>query len=200
MRVCSWEDVSFSDAETLLDLCWDVEKLQHQLIIILSRQSTTKGEKQQTIELDMFTYAVQFCKKQQFSQEQLSAFFTILKSVHEMCISTPHDNLQDDFVYFRDLVLRHSVQRPPFSRSIFSMAQVKAITDYVLSTYFKHYKMYKFVFTQRLLLSLSLQYSGEPEEVEEEVRVEVEKEEVVVEGSPEENNGILIFNFMFMSF
>ena len=160
LRVCSWEDVSFSEAERLLELSADTEKLQAHLARLLPGG---RDEKQAAIELDLFSYAILFCKKQQFSQEQLSAFFSILKSVHAMCSSTPYDNLQETSLFFRDLLLRHSVQRPPFSCLLFSLPQVKAITDYVLATYFRHFKMYKFAFTERVQLSLSLQYSGEPE-------------------------------------
>lgn len=176
--MCSWEDVSFSDAEKLLELSADTKKLHNHLARLLSKEGREKGEKQAAIELDLFTYAVLFCKKNKFSQEQLSAFFSILKSVHCMCISTPYDNMQETFVYFRELLLRHCVQRPPFSTNLFSLSQVKAVTDYVLSTYFKHFKMYKFTFTERVQLSLSFQYSGEPEEEE------GEDEEVAGESAP----------------
>ena len=174
--VCSWEDVSFSDAEALLEACEDTERLQTLLVVLLTKNGARKGEKQAAIELDLFTYAILFCKKNRFSPEQLSAFFTMLKSIHLMCISTPYDNLQDTFVYFRELLLRHCVQRPPFSKNLYSLSEVKDITDYVLSTYFKHFKMYKFAFTERVQLSLSFQYSGEPEE-----EGEGEKEEEVAE-------------------
>ena len=163
VRVCSWEDISFSDAEQLLELSADVEQLQAALARCLAGGETCKGDKQSMIQLDLFTYAVLFCKKNGFSPEQLSAFFTILKSVHSMCIATAYDNLQDTFVYFRELLLRHSVQRPPFSVGLYSLAQVKAVTDYVLSTYFKHFKLYKYAFTKRVQLNLTFQYSGEPE-------------------------------------
>ena len=162
LRVCSWEDVSLREAEQLLELCSDTESLQTRLTERLVARETERTERQTLIELDLFTYAVLFCKKSDFSAEQLSVFFTILKSVHSMCISTPYDNLQETFVYFRDLLLRHSVQRPPFSISLYTLAHVKTITDYVLSTYFKHFKMYKYAFTKRLQLNLTLQYSDEP--------------------------------------
>ena len=157
VRVCSWQDVSLSEAELLLDACTDTERLQFQLA---GRLGAGEG-KRALIEQDLFTYAVLFCKKNDFSPEQLSAFFTILKSLHSMCISTPYDNIQDTFVYFRELVLCHSIHRPPFSTCLFSLAQVKAITDYVLSTYFKHFKLYKYAFTKRVQLNMILSYSGE---------------------------------------
>lgn len=176
VRICSWQDISFSDAEQLLDLSADAEQLQAHLASRLAGGRSGKADRQSMIELDMFTYAVLFCKKNGFSHEQLSAFFTVLKAVHSMCISTPYDNLQDTFVYFRDLLLRHSVQRPPFSVSLYSLAQVKAITDYVLSTYFKHFKLYKYAFTKRVGLNLTFQYSGEPEGEGEGERADGEEE------------------------
>lgn len=126
VRVCSWEDISFSESEQLLELCRDTECLQSQLASRLGVLAG-KSDKQPLIELDLFTYAVLFCKKNEFSPEQLSAFFTILKSVHSMCISRPYDNLQDTFVYFRELLLRHSVHRPPFSTSLYTLVQVNGV-------------------------------------------------------------------------
>lgn len=177
LRLCSWEDLSFSDAEQLLEISSDTENLQAQLSSRLGRGETGKSDKQALIELDLFTYAILFCKKHAFSPEQLSAFFTILKSVHSMCISTPYDNFQDSFVYFRELLLRHSVHRPPFSTSLYSLTEVKAITDYVLSTYFKHFKLYKYAFTKRVQLNLKFHYSGEEEKEGEEREEEEEGEQ-----------------------
>lgn len=182
VRLCSWEELSFSDAEQLLETCSDTEHLQAQLSSRLGRGETGKSDKQALIELDLFTYAILFCKKHAFSPEQLSAFFTILKSVHCMCISTPYDNFQDSFVYFRELLLRHSVHRPPFSTSLYSLSEGKAITDYVLSTYFKHFKLYKYAFTKRVQLNLKFHYSGEEEEKEGEERGEEEEEQENVRG------------------
>ena len=61
------------------------------------------------------------------------------------------------------------------------MEQVKLISDYVLRTYFKHYKLYKYAFTKRVTLSMKLVYDGkeEEEEKEEEEAEEEEKEETL---------------------
>ena len=40
---------------------------------------------------------------------------------------------------------------------------MKLITDYVLSTYFKHFKFYKYVYTERVQLDVTIQYPGIPE-------------------------------------
>ena len=62
----------------------------------------------------------------------------------------------------QELLVKHSVERPPYSSSVFSLAQVKDIAEYVLSTYFKHFKLYKYAFTKRVRLDLI--FSKEPPE------------------------------------
>ena len=190
VRICTWEDVSLTDAEKLLEACVDTQRLQSELAGLLDESRS--ADKQSLIALDMFTYGVLFCKKRGFSPEQLSAFFTILRSVHAMCISTPFDNLQETFAYFRELLLRHSVNRPPFSTCLYSIAEVKDITDYVLSTYFKHFKLYKYAFTERVQLNLHVSYSGEKEEEvkeEEEGEEEATKTELAGEGGVVKEGG-----------
>lgn len=39
--------------------------------------------------------------------------------------------------------------RPPFSCGVFSQAEMQAILDWMLNTYYKHYKLYQYVFTKR---------------------------------------------------
>lgn len=170
-QICTWVDLSLTDAELLLEATSSTESLQQALAGILGLGDLASPSKQALIELDLYTYAVLFAKRTGFTAEQLSAFFTIVKSVHLMCISTPFDNLQETFQFFKDLLLKHSVNRPPYSTCLYSIAQVKDITEYVLKTYFKHFKLYKYVFTKRVLLNLKLSYSGvaespEPSETE----------------------------------
>ena len=40
-----------------------------------------------------------------------------------------------------------SFQRPPYSIDLFNPEQVRDITAYVVNTYFRHFKMYKYAFT-----------------------------------------------------
>lgn len=54
----------------------------------------------------------------------------------------------------KNLLLAHSVQRPPFSTQIFSWADLKAITSYLLNTYYRHYKLYQYSSCPLLLLNL----------------------------------------------
>lgn len=44
-----------------------------------------------------------------------------------------------------------SSQRPPFSIDLFKEEQLLALADYVVNTYFRHFKLYKYVFTPQVL-------------------------------------------------
>eukprot|EP00955_Chlamydomonas_euryale_P091502 364630-Chlamydomonas_euryale.AAC.13 len=56
---------------------------------------------------------------------------------------------------FKDLMLRHSVQRPPYSVGLFTLAEMKTILNWMLDTYYRHYKLYQYVFTDRILTSVT---------------------------------------------
>ena len=188
-RICTWVDLSLTDVERLLGACSETETLQQALAEILGLDISQSSNKQALIELDMYTYAILFAKKKDLSHEQVSAFFTILKSVHLMCISTPFDNLQETFQYFKELLLRHSINRPPYSTSLFTIAQVRDITEYVLNTYFKHFKLYKYAFTKRVQMNLKLSYVGvevSPEPSQTDVTVEGDQTSVTAEEQGEE--------------
>ncbi|XP_038260125.1 coiled-coil domain-containing protein 189 isoform X4 [Dermochelys coriacea] len=113
--------------------------------------------------LDLYFYTVQFSREHRFSQEQSSAFFTIVKDTHEACVETPLPNVEECYRYFTELLFCHTIQRPPFSIDLFTQEQLALISDYVVNTYFRHFKLYKYAFTPQIRLDLSLSYVGMPE-------------------------------------
>ena len=46
------------------------------------------------------------------------------------------------------------VQRPPFSIDLFDADGVRKMVEYVINTYFRHFKLYKYAFTPRVYLSI----------------------------------------------
>merc|ERR1712232_908700 len=59
------------------------------------------------------------------------------------------------------MLLKHACQRPPFSAGVFDMSEVKNITDYALDTFFRHYKMYKYVYACRRDLDVHITEDGQ---------------------------------------
>ena len=158
--LCTWRDFSLTDVERLVASSSNRDDLRQFFCEKLNLDGSGKV-KQDLIQLDLYTYASLFGIKQHFTTLQISTLLSIIKKVHVMSISTVFDNQSQVLSYFQELLIRHSVNRPPFSACIFSPIEVKKINEYVLSTYFKHYKLYKYAFTKRVHLNLSLQYAGD---------------------------------------
>lgn len=161
-RVCCWEDVSYANAKLLLDQDVSQEMMQNLLVQILgmSLNKQEQLDKRGHITLELFGYLVLFARENDFTAEQLSALYTIVASIHQLCLSTPYDNSRQCFQLLKELLVCHSVNRPPYSTGMFSVSQVKSITDYVLQSYFKHFKLYKYAFTKKLHMDLTLHYEG----------------------------------------
>lgn len=157
-ELCTWTDFSLSDVEIFLECSQSRESLRLSLCEKLGLDGQSK---QDIIELDLYMYAFLFGKNQKFNTAQLSTLLSIVKKIHSKCISTPFENQSELFDYFGKLLVQHSVNRPPFSTGLFTPLQVKTLSEYVLSTYFKHYKLYKYAFTKRVQMNVFFSYSGE---------------------------------------
>ena len=193
-EILLWKDLSLVQSEQILRC----ETVQERLDTIKDTCGVPKsGEKRDLITVDMYVYLVQFARKEKLSPAQMSVLFSLLKRVHQSCLSTPHDNMEETFSLFKEYLLCHSVNRPPFCVCLFSVEQVKSITDYFLSTYFKHYRLYKYAFTKKQRLNISFMYSDsldeespppEPTEAVSGEDVDTEKE-LVKDGEPEVQGG-----------
>lgn len=74
--------------------------------------------------------------------------------------ATPLGNVEECYRSFTSVLFCHGVRRPPFSIDLFKEEQLLALADYVVNTYFRHFKLYKYVFTPQVRLDLSLTYLG----------------------------------------
>nr|XP_055031541.1 coiled-coil domain-containing protein 189 isoform X2 [Misgurnus anguillicaudatus] len=117
----------------------------------------------QRILLELYTNLVLFCREKNFNREQTSVLISIVKNVHQFNTETPLNNTDQCFNYCSELLLCHSVRRPPFSIDLFNSDQVTEIISYFINTYMRHYFLYKYIFTPEVLLDLHLSYTGLPE-------------------------------------
>ncbi|XP_022086401.1 coiled-coil domain-containing protein 189-like [Acanthaster planci] len=160
-QVAIWADLDAFQAEAIIN-AGSLEEVRS-LLADQFKLSDDESNSSSAVLLDLYYYTIQFALDHGFNKEQLSAFFSIVKKTHEVCSETPFGNLEQTYNYFKELVLCHAVKRPPWSINLFSPDQVHQITDYVLNTYFRHYKLYKYVFTPMVRLDLSISYAGMPE-------------------------------------
>lgn len=84
----------------------------------------------QTILLDIFYHTLAFAKSLAMTPEQTSVLFSLMKQTHETAVSSPFVTFDQDYASFKSLLLAHSINRPPYSIRIFSLAQVQAISDW----------------------------------------------------------------------
>ncbi|KAI4903659.1 hypothetical protein NFI96_033597 [Prochilodus magdalenae] len=159
-RVLLWADLSHSDMEEL-DKAESVPDIERTLCRLLRIELP---EPRLGILLELYTNMVMFCRKQHFSREQTSVLLSIVKNVHQLNTETPLNNMEECFTYCSELLLCHSVRRPPFSISIFSSEEVTQIMKYLINTYIRHYALYKYIFTPQMHLDLSLSYTGMSED------------------------------------
>lgn len=160
-KILIWNDLSSEQVENLMKF-QKIPQIKVFLAEVFDLQNYKTNLKQQ-IELDLYVHAVKFAQDQRFNPQQLSTFVSIIRQVHKTSIETPFGNLEEVFQYFKDLLLCHSVNRPPYSSELFTVDEVHFISQYVINTYIRHFKMYKYVFTSQVKLNLVIKYIGEPE-------------------------------------
>uniref|UniRef100_UPI0037E72920 cilia- and flagella-associated protein 119 n=1 Tax=Semicossyphus pulcher TaxID=241346 RepID=UPI0037E72920 len=154
-KVMLWTDVSYHDMEEISKM-QSLPDLESTLCRVLG---VDLPEPKRGVLLELYVHTVLFCREQSFNKEQTSALLSIIKSVHEANIETPLNNIEQCFKYCKELLLCHSVRRPPFSINLFSPEAASCILKYIYNSYVRHYKLYKYIFTPQVKLDLSLTYS-----------------------------------------
>ncbi|KAK7122540.1 hypothetical protein R3I94_019599 [Phoxinus phoxinus] len=159
-RVLLWADLKHSDME-------EIEKTNsiHEIQRILCRALLVSDVPQpkQGVLLELYTNLVLFCRERHFNREQTSVLISIIKNVHQFNTETPLNNTDHCLTYCSELLLCHSVRRPPFSVDLFSSEQMTQILYHFINTYMRHYFLYKYIFTPEVQLDISLSYIGIPE-------------------------------------
>ena len=112
----------------------------------------------QEVLLELYMNGLRFARKMSFSVEKTSTFFSILKRNHEEMTEAflPPDR---SWEFFKSLLEAHSVQRPPHSVGIFTLAELRSITEFALSHYYAHFKLYRYAFTLRHVKEIDVRTS-----------------------------------------
>ncbi|KAI3365635.1 hypothetical protein L3Q82_010711 [Scortum barcoo] len=142
-KVMLWTDVSYHDMEEL-DNMQSIADLERALSSVFG---VDLPEPKRGVLLELYVQTVLFCRERGFKKEQTSALLSIIKSVHEANVETPLNNIEECFKYCKELLLCHSVRRPPFSISLFNYEEVNCVLKYIHDSYVRHYKLYKYILT-----------------------------------------------------
>ncbi|XP_043109151.1 coiled-coil domain-containing protein 189 [Puntigrus tetrazona] len=162
-RVLLWTDLKHSDMEEI-EKSNSISEIER--ILLRALLASDVMQPKQKILLELYTNLVLFSKEQHFNREQTSVLISIIKNVHQFNTETPLNNTDLCLTYCSELLLCHSVRRPPFSIDLFSSEQVTDILYYFINTYMRHYFLYKYIFTPEVQLDISLSYTGIPEDTD----------------------------------
>lgn len=104
--------------------------------------------------INFFENNYDLAKKAGFNEQKMSCFLEIMLYLLKQLLS---ERLPEEksFAMFKDLLLRHSVQRPPHSLAIFNLDDVKVINDHVQDSFYRFYEMYLYSLTKDQLIILS---------------------------------------------
>ncbi|KAL0984312.1 hypothetical protein UPYG_G00139800 [Umbra pygmaea] len=160
-KILLWADVSFNDMKGI-ENTKSILELERILCCVMG---VNFPEPKRGILLELYVHTLFFCRKSNFNREQTSALLSIVKHIHQANTETLLNNMDHCFAYCSELLLCHSVTRPPFSINLFSYEEVTSILKYLLNTYMRHYNLYKYIFTPQVRLDLSFSYSDMPDKV-----------------------------------
>lgn len=105
-------------------------RARRQLVEILG---FSDAEPKEAVLLEFFLNNLRFAFECKFTAEKTSAFFSVMRATHEEVVRGLLQ-LDQSLPYFKELLLLHAVQRPPYSIGVFSAKDVSLIVDFVNST------------------------------------------------------------------
>ena len=105
--------------------------------------------------LDLYCSALRHGNDLGMSDTQLSSLVGIVKAVHERAIAE-RLTLEASFKHCGELLLMHSIERPPKSSAIFSYPDMQQLLDWFTDTYYLHFPLYQYAFTPAVTLDFKL--------------------------------------------
>ena len=114
-------------------------------------------------------YNYAYCKEKAFNNKQTSTFMSIMNDVFLRDEKAQNEaEMSASFDYFKEMLLKHSIERPPKSIGIFKKdtAIMNDILDYALTNYFRQFKLYKYIFNDKIRLIMSQSLPNEVQGVQ----------------------------------
>lgn len=129
-----------------LESCNDEAEVKRMLYDIFNVSEYDEMKQKIAVNFHFFNYA--FCKENAFDSRRTSTFLSIMNELlqRDSEMSSVTHTMDASFEYFKELVLKHSIEAPPKSVQIFLPSNVEPILSYALSSYFRNYKLYHYVF------------------------------------------------------
>jgi Flagellar C1a complex subunit C1a-32 len=104
--------------------------------------------------VDLYKSVIRFCNSQQMGGDAFRILLAIVRKVHTDAVAEKH-TVDMAYERFAQLMLQHSVNRPPKAVGIFSYQQMRATTAWFTQSYMLHFPLYQHVFAESLSLSFT---------------------------------------------
>ncbi|XP_072311929.1 cilia- and flagella-associated protein 119 [Eucyclogobius newberryi] len=153
-KVMLWTDINYHEMEKLNKI-QSIPALQTALSEVLRIDHS--GPKQGIL-LNLYVQTMLYCREMHFKPVQTSTLLSIIISIHKVNVETVFNNIANCHTYCKELLLCHSVRRPPCSIDLYKLEEVTSIYEYIYNSYMRHYRLYKSVFTPQIKLDLSVTY------------------------------------------
>ena len=123
--------------------------------LLLSATERGLGDCKVGILVDFYFHHYAYCKAQAFSARQTCSMLSIAQHVFRSDMDNATSSAESSFSAFEKLILRRAVERPPVSMQVFSEEQALGIVDHFLNSYFRHFRLYKYIFSERIIYVLN---------------------------------------------
>jgi len=94
---------------------------------------------------DMHYHNYTFCVSCKLSPIKTSCLLSLMKAVLENAVPK-RLAAKEAFQHFKDLLLKHGVERPPMSVGVFVYEDIQKILEYAHNTFFRHYRLYMYTY------------------------------------------------------
>ncbi|SCM24237.1 conserved Plasmodium protein, unknown function [Plasmodium berghei] len=104
-----------------------------------------KKKKMEKIVTDLFYNTLIYCIGINLSIREISTFLSIQKYIFLKLVNG-YENIINIFLQFKNIILKHSINRKPNYIKIFSYSSIKLLIKYSMNNFFKKFAFYKFIF------------------------------------------------------
>lgn len=115
---------------------------------------------QRGILLDLAFHVLRFARSLHMTHVKQSTLVSLLLELHRVSM-TNHLSPSAAYARLEELLLVHSVQRPPHGLAVFRLDETRAIAEYCTATYFRFYTLYLHSFTHRRELTVTATLLGD---------------------------------------
>lgn len=103
--------------------------------------------------IDLIHDAILFTADNSFPYAKSIAFLTLYIAFLQQAIFQPFYEPEKLYKQYERVLLKHAVERPPFSSGIFDLPDVKLIHEFFINTYFRNVKLIQNCFSRKQVLS-----------------------------------------------